>query len=231
MRKITFLIALSLLSFTSYAQWSTSGGNVITNETAIIQSDNGGLALELEANNKDVDFRMGHAPGGYGFFWRYKGTDSGNDNDLELWSENETSSNLLVYNVKQSGNISFGQKVGIGTSTMGNHLLAVDGSIGAREVTVESSGWSDFVFENDYKLPSLEEVEKHIADKGHLIDVPSATDIEKNGIPLGEMDAKLLQKIEELTLYVLELNRQNVRLQEEVKNLKQVNQKLLPLLD
>lgn len=231
MRKITFLGALFLISFTSHSQWSTSGGSVITDDTAIIKSDNGGLALEIESNNKDVDLRMGHAPGGYGFFWRYKGSDSGNNNDLEFWAENQTSSNRLIYNVKQSGNISFEQKVGIGTSTMGSHLLAVDGSIGAREVTVESSGWSDFVFEDDYKLPSLEEVEKHIVEKGHLIDVPSALDIEENGIPLGEMDAKLLQKIEELTLYVLELNKKNNQLQEEVNHLRAVNEKLLPLLD
>ena len=95
-------------------------------------------------------------------------------------------------------------KVGIGTKTMGNHRLAVEGSIGAREIKVEASGWSDFVFYDDYKLPTLKEVENHIKEKGHLKDIPSAKEVEENGFYLGEMNAKLLQKIEELTLYTIE---------------------------
>ncbi|MCX2680629.1 tail fiber protein [Galbibacter sp. EGI 63066] len=94
--------------------------------------------------------------------------------------------------------------VGIGTSTTSSHKLAVEGSIGAREVKVEASGWSDFVFENDYNLPTLEEVEQHIQEKGHLKDIPSAKEVEENGIYLGDMNAKLLQKIEELMLYTIE---------------------------
>ncbi|WP_459209730.1 hypothetical protein [Aquimarina rhabdastrellae] len=94
--------------------------------------------------------------------------------------------------------------VGIGTTTTGSHKLAVDGSIGAREIKVEVGTWSDFVFEKDYVLPTLKEVENHIATKGHLKDIPSAVEVEKNGIFLGEMDAKLLQKIEELTLYTIQ---------------------------
>ncbi|WP_417800939.1 hypothetical protein [Tenacibaculum sp.] len=100
--------------------------------------------------------------------------------------------------VRSTGN------VGVGTTTTGSHKLAVEGSIGAREIKVESSGWSDFVFYKDYKLPSLLEVENHIKNKGHLKDIPSAKEVEKNGIFLGEMDAKLLQKIEELTLYAIQ---------------------------
>ena len=86
----------------------------------------------------------------------------------------------------------------------GNHKLAVEGSIGAREIKVESKGWSDFVFEENYELPTLIDVENHINEKGHLKDIPSAKEIEKNGFLLGEMDAKLLQKIEELTLYTID---------------------------
>ena len=93
--------------------------------------------------------------------------------------------------------------VGIGTTTTGAHKLAVDGSIGAREVKVENTAWSDFVFEKDYRLPTLKEVAQHIQEKGHLKDIPSAKEVAENGIFLGEMDAKLLQKIEELTLYTL----------------------------
>ncbi|MET3020956.1 hypothetical protein [Flavobacterium hydatis] len=94
--------------------------------------------------------------------------------------------------------------VGIGTITTGTHKLAVNGSIGAREIKVETTIWPDYVFKKEYDLPTLKEVEKHIAEKGHLKDIPSEEEVLKNGINLGEMNAKLLQKIEELTLYVIE---------------------------
>lgn len=68
-------------------------------------------------------------------------------------------------------------------------------------------GWSDFVFNDDYDLPTLQEVEKHIREKGHLKNIPSAKEVEENGIQLGEMNAKLLPKIEELTLYILDIKK------------------------
>ena len=116
-------------------------------------------------------------------------------------------------------------KIGMGTTSTGSHKLAVEGSIGAREIKVQATGWSDFVFEDNYALPTLEEVEQHIKEKGHLQDIPSAKEVEENGIFLGEMDARLLQKIEELTLYAIEqekrLKEQDTRLQElEIQKLK-----------
>ncbi|WP_159584756.1 hypothetical protein [Marinoscillum sp. 108] len=110
--------------------------------------------------------------------------------------------------------------VGIGTITTGTHRLAVEGSIGAREIKVEANGWSDFVFENDYDLPTLEEVEQHIDENGHLPEIPSEAEVAENGINLGEMDAKLLQKIEELTLYLIEQNKELKTAQTEILELK-----------
>jgi hypothetical protein len=126
--------------------------------------------------------------------------------------------------------------VGIGTSTTGSHRLAVEGSIGAREIKVEATGWSDFVFEENYQLPTLKEVENHIKEKGHLQDIPSAEKVKKDGFFLGEMDAKLLQKIEELTLYTidqekkleaqdLKINKQDV----EIRELKALNKMFIDL--
>lgn len=97
--------------------------------------------------------------------------------------------------------------VGIGTTITGPHKLAVEGSIGAREVKVTATGWPDYVFKNNYNLPTLEEVEKHINEKGHLENIPSEEEVLKNGISLGEMNAKLLQKIEELTLYMIDVSK------------------------
>lgn len=110
--------------------------------------------------------------------------------------------------------------VGINTTTTGTHKLAVHGSIGAREIKVEASGWSDFVFEKDYNLRTLEEVEKHINENGHLRAIPSEAEVAENGINLGEMDAKLLQKIEELTLYMIDMNKRMGQLEEENGKLK-----------
>ncbi len=113
-------------------------------------------------------------------------------------SEDIAARQNIYFSILKDGN------VGIGTVTTGNHKLAVEGSIGAREIKVEASGWSDFVFYEDYELPTLLDVENHIKEKGHLKDIPTAKEVEKNGFFLGEMDAKLLQKIEELTLYTIE---------------------------
>ncbi|RNL68052.1 hypothetical protein ED312_23330 [Sinomicrobium pectinilyticum] len=119
----------------------------------------------------------------------------------------------IPFLVNNTGNI------GMGTTNPGTWKLAVNGNIRAKEIKVET-GWSDFVFEESYNLPTLEEVEQHIKEKGHLKDIPSAKEVEENGIFLGEMDAKLLQKIEELTLYMIELKKENQQLRKEIDALK-----------
>jgi hypothetical protein len=82
--------------------------------------------------------------------------------------------------------------------------LTTGGLLHAREILVDLNGWSDFVFSNEFKLKPLDEVEKFIKEKKHLPDVPSESEVLKDGINLGEMDAILLQKIEELMLYTIE---------------------------
>ena len=110
--------------------------------------------------------------------------------------------------------------VGIGT-TNPDAKLAVNGTIHSKEVKVDLTGWPDFVFKKEYTLPTLEEVEKHIKEKGHLENIPNEEEVLKNGINLGEMNAKLLQKIEELTLYMIEMKKENI----EVKNQNNLIQK------
>jgi hypothetical protein len=98
--------------------------------------------------------------------------------------------------------------IGVGTS---NPLekLSVNGKIRAHEIKVEMANWPDYVFMNTYKLPTLQETEKYIQEKGHLPAMPSAEEVRVNGVDLGEMNAKLLQKIEELTLYLIEMKKEN----------------------
>ncbi|MBN2612909.1 MAG: hypothetical protein JXB00_15240 [Bacteroidales bacterium] len=98
--------------------------------------------------------------------------------------------------------------IAIGTTDLGDGKLAVNGKILATEVEVKVYPWSDYVFTSEYKLRTLEEVSAFISQNGHLPEVPSAKEVEENGVNLGEMNAILLKKIEELTLYVIEQNKQ-----------------------
>ncbi|WP_320052040.1 hypothetical protein [uncultured Acetobacteroides sp.] len=107
--------------------------------------------------------------------------------------------------------------VGIGTENPTNKL-DVNGTIRAKEVKVES-GWADFVFKPDYQLRPLAEVEQFISTNGHLPEIPTTKEVEQNGVSLGEMNAKLLQKVEELTLYVIDLKKEVDKLKKE-NNLK-----------
>lgn len=94
----------------------------------------------------------------------------------------------------------------------------VDGLLRAKEIKVET-GWADFVFDRDYRLPSLAEVERHIREKGHLQGIPTGEEVKTNGVNLGEMNVKLLQKIEELTLYIIENDKKDKEKDEIIRQL------------
>lgn len=140
----------------------------------------------------------------------YSHTFSGEAQTFKLQVNNE---NNFVINTNGS--------IGIGTMTTGSHKLAIEGSIGAREIVVETDTWSDFVFDKDYELKDLNEVENFIQENNHLPDIPSEKEVLENGVALGEMDAKLLQKIEELTLYMIEQNKIMKAQNEEIQKLKE----------
>jgi len=93
--------------------------------------------------------------------------------------------------------------VGIGTSTP-NEKLAVNGKIRAKEIKVEATNWPDYVFDEGYKVGTLQELESYIKANKHLPDMPSAKDVEVNGIAVSEMLKLQQQKIEELTLHLIE---------------------------
>lgn len=114
----------------------------------------------------------------------------------------------------------FGGNLGIGTRATGTSKLAVEGTIAARRIKVTQSGtWPDFVFDAGYKLPSLQDVEAYIKANKHLPEVPSAAEVAKDGLDVGEMNKILLQKIEELTLHVIEGEKRNRALEERMKKL------------
>nr|WP_320120075.1 hypothetical protein [uncultured Marinifilum sp.] len=97
--------------------------------------------------------------------------------------------------------------VAIGTSVKDEYALAANGIIRAKEIKVEAD-WADFVFEDNYKLMKLSELEEFINENRHLPEIPTEKEVEENGISLGEMNSKLLQKVEEQTLYILQLQKQ-----------------------
>ncbi|MCB4797235.1 hypothetical protein [Neotamlana laminarinivorans] len=150
---------------------------------------------------------------------------------INFYTGNSTAfdSSKIRMRILSNGNIGIGTAL---SNNPNNYKLAVKGTIGAQEVKVENSSltWSDFVFHDNYNLPTLKEVEQHIKEKGHLKDIPSAKDVEQNGIFLGEMDAKLLQKIEELTLYIIEQEKRIKKIEVKNKRLEIQNQNLSVLL-
>jgi hypothetical protein len=108
--------------------------------------------------------------------------------------------------------------VGIGTSTP-DYKLDVLGTIRARELKVDMQG-ADFVFEEDYNLRPIEEVEQFVKEKKHLPEIAPAKEMQEKGVNQSEMNQKLLQKIEELTLYLIEQKREIKELRKEIQTLK-----------
>lgn len=154
-------------------------------------TDNSENAARLEL----LERAGGQFDGGAFLWW------NGDSNKLLIGTKNNgINTNVLVINRA-------GSNVGIGTSNpSANDRLAVNGRIRAKEIVVET-GWSDFVFNPDYTLNSLSEVERYIHQHGHLPDIPSATEVAVNGVPVGEMESRLLQKVEELTLHLIDMHK------------------------
>jgi hypothetical protein len=112
--------------------------------------------------------------------------------------------------------------VGLGTWSSG-HKLAVAGTIISEEIIVKlQSDWPDFVFNEDYTLPTLSEQESYIRKNNHLYGVPSAVDVKANGVQIADMQSILLQKIEELTLYIIQQEKDIEILSDQVKELKKI---------
>ena len=107
--------------------------------------------------------------------------------------------------------------VGIGT-TNPTKLLSVNGVIQAKEVIV-NTGWSDYVFEPGYRLSPLGEIAAYIKKNHHLPEIPSEAEVQQNGVDLGAMQAKLLAKIEELTLHMIQAEERNNRLEQKNREL------------
>jgi hypothetical protein len=228
MKKYIFLFAVMVLlaSFNSQAQWSVNGSHIYnTNSGSVgigVSSPTTLLDVAKSMTEPTISVRNLGSNGGASFRmydqlsgaeWKFKATSTGGfkirDNAFALdVIQVEANSAANVIYINAAGNL------GIGTANP-TEKLAVNGNIKCKQVEVSLTGWSDFVFEDDYVLMPLAEVDAFIRENNHLPGVPSADEVITNGANLGEMDAILLKKIEELTLYVIELKKEN----EELKSL------------
>lgn len=127
---------------------------------------------------------------------------------------------LVIHN---SGQVGIGTSYEITSFSDQACKLFVEGNIRSRKVRVDQQNWADYVFDPAYQLPTLKEVEDFIKRNKHLPDVPSAKEVKKNGIDLGDNQAVLLKKIEELTLYLIQ---QNKKIEEQSSYIAEQNKKI-----
>lgn len=146
--------------------------------------------------------------------WMYRDADVG---DWSLLRSNKGNGIALIGQVddvalavsRSTSNVLIGKTSQANTS----YKLDVAGKVRANEIVVNTTG-ADYVFEKDYKLKTLKEVEDFINEKGHLPGIPSAEEMQANGMAVGELNTKLLEKVEELMLHVIELKKENENLKE-----------------
>lgn len=212
---------------------SNSGGINYNGNNNVFIGDSSGYESENGSNNTYLGYYSGlNSQGSNNIFLGNKAgmNESGSD---KLYVENSNSSSPLIWGDFALDQLKFNGKVGIGNgfgnfpTTAGSvnvaaYNLFVKGGILTEEVRVNlQSAWADYVFDENYKLKSLEEVETFIKENGHLENVPSAKQVKEEGIELGEITKIQQEKIEELTLYLIELNKENKVLQKKLLELEE----------
>lgn len=200
----------------SAARHNNGSNNTIIGHEAGLNNDNG-------YNNIFLGYRAGY-------------NEEGRD---KLYIENSSSSTPLIWGDFNDEELKFNGKVGVGLysndfpiSTSGynveEYMLIVKGGVLATEVRVASVAyWADYVFDKNYELSSLEEVENYIQENGHLPNTPSAKEVEENGIELGEITKIQQEKIEELTLYTIQQEKQIKKHEKEIEELKAIVKALI----
>jgi hypothetical protein len=157
--------------------------------------------------------------------WAYDGSNYLLSARIRFAVDNAVSTGVTPTNIEFNVNsgeamrVTSSGNVGIGT-TDPSYPLSVNGTIQAKEILV-NTGWSDYVFDPAYRLATLPEVSAYVAENHHLPGIPSSAEVAEKGIPLGEMQSKLLAKIEELTLHMIEAEKENRELKERLQRLEQ----------
>ncbi|AZB35039.1 cell wall anchor protein [Chryseobacterium bernardetii] len=207
----------------------------------ITGADADGIALKVSGRTRIVSdvqadaFYVGsvannHASGNSLVFLRYSNYQPNNPGILDVAGWPTATAYGWIMSLRANGKLYLGTNPEAACGDCSEFRMFVKDGIRTEKVKVDiatANGWADYVFNKNYTLRTLEEVEKHIEEKGHLPNIPSTDEVMKNGINLGEMDAKLLEKIEELTLYSIEQNKQLKSQSEEIKELKKQVQQLI----
>jgi hypothetical protein len=230
---VFLVVFVMLLPHTASAQWACASGVCSTTGTVGIGTSSPSSTLDLENGNaiinhggtitaSDLSARtllLGQRPDGYadaalGFqvSASAKGDLDYTSTGFHFWMWNGTWVNSM--------NISPAGSVGIGTANP-QSLLSVKGTITAEGVTVTSTGWSDYVFAPDYRLMPLRDVATFIRENRHLPDIPSEAEVKEKGVSVGDMQSKLLAKVEELTLHMIQADKRNERLEQENRSLQE----------
>lgn len=165
-------------------------------------------------------------------------TSTDRNNQVFRIHANETGSSALPFRITTGGTVTNPTNEAISINSSGNvgigvisadSKLVVDGKIRSEEVKVEIINGPDYVFEPSYELRTLKETKEYLTNNKHLPEIPPAREMEANGIDLGDMNMRLLKKIEELTLHQIELleklERQNEELQEQQKRIEKLENK------
>lgn len=181
-----------------------------TNTTAMFESDTDNYVSLMSPTTKPSGITFGNefnaASGGVIY------NSASTPNGLQF----RTNGNTARMSILSNGEV----VIGTFESATG-HKLSIDGKVACEEVRVQvSQSWPDYVFKEDYPLNKLDDVQNYIDQYGHLPGVPSAEKVEENGLEVGEMQRIMVEKIEELTLYILEQNERVKALEEELENLK-----------
>lgn len=188
----------------------TAGLEVKNDEGIKVQSlQDGGWIGSIKmadgfSNNTSRDDMMFSTSGGFMFKMDNNANGISNIQGFNIYDRNNNS----VFTIKEA-----------------NGNVAVQGKLEAKEIKVTLTPTADFVFEEDYNLPTLKSIEKHIKEKKHLPEIASAKEMEKNGVNVGNFQIQLLQKIEELTLHTIEQEKK-LKIQEEKlqKQEKEINE-------
>ena len=190
--------------------FDTKGTALFGPFTERLSLGSGSLGFNRRVANGQI-FDNGH----FAYQMQHTGNSTQGNDYLAFQVYNPNGSQVTPYAlaINSSGN------VGIGTPVP-DARLAVNGTIHAKEVRVDLNvPGADYVFGKCYPLKSLSAVNKYVSLNHHLPDVPSAKSMEKNGIDVSRMNMKLLQKVEELTLYLIQLKKENAQQNERLKKL------------
>lgn len=189
------------------------------NKLHVMTSDNEGISLMSTATNQRSNLRYLDETGALNWnITAYNDFAGGYGNIMEIYSHQ--GGNLWVRGTTMMVGDYFDLD---GCADCDDFRLFVKKGVRTEQVKVDMSAgkWADYVFEDGYKLLSLEEVKNHIAEEGHLPAMPSAEEVEEHGVNLGDMDAKLLEKIEELTLYIIKQDERISGLESQLKAIDQ----------